>query len=134
MPMVTRNRSGKGATWFVALPEASFKSQAQVVEPLLRDVTGEPWWKSGDAPDRYVVRVRVQKNRHIVHIIDRLSSKEGPMARYRPQYTRISLNASRLAFEKATVVPDWRALKVEASGGWKTIEVYPNPEITVVLE
>ena len=87
-----------------------------------------------DTTGRYLVRVRSQAGRSIVHVIDRLISKEGPMGRYRPWYTQFTLNTDRIPFRKATVVPDQRPLNIQSSGIWKTFEIYPNPEVTIVLE
>lgn len=134
MPVATRNQVGKGTAWFVSLPETALKNQPEVTAQLLRDVIGEPLWKGSDTTGGYVVRVRQQQGRTIVHVIDRLTAKEGPMARYRPLYTKITLNADRIPFQKATVVPEQRPLKIETSGIWKTFELYPNPEVTIALE
>lgn len=134
MPVVTRNQAGKGTTWFVALPETAFKSQPEITAHLLREALGEPLWNVSDTTGRYLVRVRSQAGRSIVHVIDRLISKEGPMGRYRPWYTQFTLNTDRIPFRKATVVPDQRPLNIQSSGIWKTFEIYPNPEVTIVLE
>ncbi len=56
------------------------------------------------------------------------------MARYRPLYTRLALNSRLIPFGKATIVPDGRTLNVEADGIWKTMEIFPDPELTIVLE
>jgi hypothetical protein len=134
MPVLTQNHTGQGNAWFVTVPETSLKNQPEITAQILREVIGEPLFKVSDTTGGYLVRVRHQQGRTVVHIIDRLTAKEGPMARYRPLYTQVTLNGARVPFQKATVVPDQRPLKVDSSGIWKTFEVFPNPEITIVLE
>ena len=134
MPVATRNQAGKGTAWFVAVPETALKNQPEITAHLLGEAIGEPLWKMSGTTGRYLVRVRRQEGRTIVHVIDRLISKEGPMARYRPLYAQLTLNTGRIPFRKATVVPDQRPLAIQSSGSWKTFEIYPNPEVTIVLE
>ncbi len=134
MPLVTKNRVGQGAAYAVAVPESSFSSSPELLTDLWREWIGEPLWRVDDESGRYVVRLRRQKGRLIAQIMDTLSSTEGPMQRYRPVYTRLHLNAALLPFERATVVPDNRQLKVTGQGDWKSMEVYPDPELMLVLE
>jgi hypothetical protein len=56
------------------------------------------------------------------------------MNRYRPLYTRLGLNAKMFSFTRATVVPDGRALKVLRDADWLIVELFPDPELTIVLE
>ena len=53
---------------------------------------------------------------------------------YRPLYTKIAINSERIPFQKATVVPDNRPLRISTDGIWKTMEIYPDPELTIELE
>jgi hypothetical protein len=75
-----------------------------------------------------------------MHVIDSLTTKEGPMSeayntqRYRPLYTKITVNSERIPFQKATVEPDNRPLRIFINGIWKTMEIYPDPELTIVME
>jgi len=56
------------------------------------------------------------------------------MNRYRGLYTKIALNAKVVPFTKATLMPDGRAIDVVRDGDWNTIEVFPDPELTIVLQ
>jgi hypothetical protein len=134
MPVVTRNQAGKGTSWFVALPETAFKNQPEFTARLWREAIGEPLWKVSGDSSRYLVRVRTQGRRSVVHVIDRLISQEGPMARYRPSYARLSLNSERIPFQKASVALGQQTVAIDSSGVWKSFEIYPNPEVTIVLE
>ena len=104
------------------------------------ETIGEPLWKVQINPKRYLVRIRRQKQRYVLHVIDSLTTKEGPMSeafnavRYRPLYTKITINTERIGFQKATVVPDNRPVRISTDGAWKTMEIYPDPELTIALE
>jgi hypothetical protein len=91
-------------------------------------------WKVEINPQRYLVRIRRQKQRYVIHVIDSLTTKEGPMTRYRPLYTNITINSERIQFQRATVEPDKRPLRISTDGIWKTMEIYPDPELTIALE
>lgn len=140
LPVFTRNHAGSGTAYAMIPPEAALVEQPEFLRYLWSETIGEPLWKVLVNPQRYLVRIRRQKQRYVLHIIDSLNTKEGPMseayntARYRPLYTKISLNSDRIPFEKATVEPDHRALRVSIEGIWKTMEIYPDPELTIALE
>jgi alpha-L-fucosidase len=140
MPVFTRNRVGNGTAYALTTTESALMQNPDLLRYLWTETIGEPLWKVEINPLRYLVRIRRQKQRCILHVIDRLTTNEGPMSefydtpRYRPLYTKITLNSERIPFRKATVVPDNRALPVSTDGIWKTIEIYPDPELTIVLE
>jgi hypothetical protein len=56
------------------------------------------------------------------------------MDRYRALYTHLALNSELLPFTRATVFPDNRTLQVSRDGEWNTMELFPDPELTIVLE
>jgi len=140
MPALTRNRIGNGAAYAAATTESALVEDPELLRYLWMETIGDPLWKVGINPQRYLVRIRRQKQCYVLHVIDSLTTNEGPMSeaystpRYRPLYTKISLNSERIPFEKATVMPDNRALKISTEGIWKTLEIYPDPELTIVLE
>jgi hypothetical protein len=39
-----------------------------------------------------------------------------------------------IPFTKATIVPDGRAVDIVRDGDWATLELFPDPELTIVLE
>ena len=134
MRAVTRNPIEKGAAYLAAVPEGSLSKSPEVLAYLWHVVIGEPLWNVDDTSGRYIARLRRQGERRILHVMDTLSISEGPMQRYRPAYTRVHINTATTPFRKATVVPDNRALEVSAAGQWSSFEVYPDPELTIVLE
>lgn len=97
-------------------------------------------WKVEINPQRYLVRIRRQNQRYVMHVINSLRTKEGPMSevydtpRYRPLYTKVTINSERISFQKATVEPDNRPVRISTEGIWKTMEIYPDPELTIALE
>jgi hypothetical protein len=135
LPFVTLNRVGSGRAYLVGTSEGLLLEQTEVLNLLWREAIGEPTTRLLNYPERYWVRIRKQGKRTILHVIDSLSVIEGPMGRYRPLYERIALNTKVLPpFESATVVPSHRPLKVTSEGTWKVLEVFPDPELTIVLE
>ena len=140
MPLFTRNRVGNGMAYAFAARESALAEKPDLLRYLWTETIGEPLWKVGINPQRYHVRIRRQKQRYVLHVIDSLTTKEGPMSeayntiRYRPLYTRITINSERIQFQKATVQPDNRPLRITTDGIWKTMEIYPDPELTIVLE
>ena len=134
MPVFTRNRVGNGTAYALTTTESALTEKPDLLRYLWRESIGQPLWKVGINPERYLVRIRRQSQRYIVHVIDSLTTKEGPMARYRPLYTKLAINSELVPFQKATVVPANRKVEISTDGVWKTIELYPDPELTIVLE
>ena len=135
MPALTRNRAGSGSVYAVPFPESALAKSPEVLDELWKDALPDPLWKLDGKSKRCTVRIRRQPGRYVVHVIDDLMpTPQNPMGVYRPGYLKLSLNAASIRFQKATVMPDNRPLKVASSGGWSTIEVYPDPELIVVLE
>jgi hypothetical protein len=134
MPFITGNTVGSGRAFLVGAPEWALLEKPELLDYLWREAIGEPVWKVGVNPDRYTVRVRRQAKRYVVHVIDSPTTREGPMARYRPLYTSLALNTRQVPFEKAIIMPENRTLKVNTEGAWKTMEIFPDPELTIVLE
>jgi alpha-L-fucosidase len=140
MPVFTRNRVGNGAAYELTATESALAEKPDLLRYLWAETIGEPMWKVEINPQRYLVRIRRQKQRYVLHVIDSLTTKEGPMCkacntqRYRPLYTKLTINSERIPFQKATVVPDNRPLRISTDGIWKTMEIYPDPELTIELE
>ncbi len=134
MPVFTRNRVGNGTAYAFAATESELLEKPDLLGYIWAESIGEPLWKVEVNPQRYVVRIRRQKQRYVLHVIDSPTTKEGPMTRYRPLYTRITINSDRIPFRKATVEPDNRPVQVSTDGIWKTMVIYPDPELTIVLE
>jgi len=135
LPLVTLNRVGSGRAWLVGAPEGVLLERTEILDRLWKEAIGEPVTRLLNHPERYTVRLRRQHSRMILHVIDSISTIEGPMRRYRPLYERLALNTAVLPrFERAIVVPTRQSLKVTSEGAWKIIEVFPDPELTIVLE
>jgi hypothetical protein len=140
MPVLTRNRVGNGTAYAFTATESALAEKTDVLRYLWNETIGQPLWKIEINPQRYLVRIRRQKQRYVVHVIDSLTTKEGPMSevygtpRYRPLYTELKVNSELVPFQKATVVPDSRALRISTDGIWKTMQIYPDPELTIALE
>jgi alpha-L-fucosidase len=135
LPFITVNRVGSGRAFLVGAGEGSLLERTEVLDLLWREAIGEPVTRLLSHPERYSVRIRRQDKRMILHVIDSLAAIEGPMGRYRPLYERIALNTNVLPpFASATVVPSRRPLKITSEGAWKVLEVFPDPELTIVLE
>ncbi len=134
MPFVTRSTEGAGKAYLVASPEWALTDKPEILDALWTEALGDPAFRITMNSDRYTVRVRRQKGRHILHVIDVPKAVEGPMRRYRPLYTKLAINARHLPFQKASLVPGDRELTVTAEGSWKVLEVFPDPELTIVLE
>ena len=129
LPFITRN----GRAFLVASAEHALGDQPKILSRLWTEAIGAPVYKVLANPERYTVRVRSVKGQTILHIIDSPTAHEGPMNRYRGLYTKIALNANLVPFTTATLMPDNRAIDVVRDGEWNAIEVFPDPELTIVL-
>ncbi|MCP5118921.1 MAG: hypothetical protein GY953_49550, partial [bacterium] len=89
MPLLTRRPVGNGFAYTVAAPESDILASPELAVHIWSEVLGDPLWKSDDESGRYLARIRRQQNRLILHFMDKLSTSEGPMSRYRPTYTRV---------------------------------------------
>jgi len=134
MPALTRQEAGKGRAYFSTIPESSLLKVKDYLGYVWTEAFGEPLWKTDDTTGRYFIALRQQGSRKVLHVMDSLSTSEGPMQRYRPAYHKLYLNSQVVPFRKATVVPDQRALEVSQEGTWSVFTVYPDPELTIVLE
>jgi hypothetical protein len=134
LPFLTRDTYGKGRALLAASAEGDLTDTPAILKRLWSETIGKPVFRVLEHPDRYTVRIRRLGGRTILHIIDTPSAKEGPMDRYRALYTHLALNSELLPFTRATVVPDNRTLQVSRDGEWNTMELFPDPELTIVLE
>lgn len=133
-PFLTSNAIGAGKAFLAAASEASLGPQAPLLQELWKAVIGQPSYRLMDHPERYTVRLRRASGKTILHVIDTPDAQEGPMNRYRPLYTRLALNAKTCAFTRATIMPDGRPVEVRREGDWLVMELFPDPELTIVLE
>lgn len=129
-PFLTRN----GSASLVAASEGQLRDQPRILERIWKEAIGQPLYRVLTNPERYTVRLRTANGKRILHIIDSPAAKDGPMARYRALYTQVSLNAKLVPFTKATIVPEGRAVQVVRDGDWLTFELFPDPELTIVLD
>jgi alpha-L-fucosidase len=129
-PFLTRN----GAAYLIAASERQLGDTPRILDRIWKEAIGQPIYRVLSNPERYTVRVRIVNGKRIVHIIDSPTAKDGPMGRYRALYTKLSLNARIIPFTKATIVPDGRAVDIVRDGDWATLELFPDPELTIVLE
>jgi hypothetical protein len=134
LPVLASNRVGSGTAYFSTVTESAFPEASEVLAYLWKEVIGDPVWRIDEDAGRYFLMLRRQKGRILAHIVDDLAWEGGPMARYRPQYVHLRLNSGVVPFQKATVVPDNRTIAASAEGPWKVLELYPNVEITLLLE
>jgi len=126
MPLFTMNAVGEGAAYAIPAAEGAFWEAPALLGSIWKETIGEPSWKIDGAPERYTVRLRKQADRYLVHVIDNLSSQ--------PVHATLRINTERVKFENAEMAPERRPLKVSTEGDWKTLEVYPDPELTIVLQ
>ncbi len=134
LPLLTSNRVGNGKAYFSTVTESAFSEAIEVLDHLWKEAIGEPVWRIDEDPGRYFVILRQQKGRTLAHIADDLSWHGGPMTRYRPQYVHLRLNSGVVPFQKATLVPENQSIQTSKDGTWKVLELYPNVEITVLLD
>jgi hypothetical protein len=134
LPLLTSSPAGSGTAYFSTVTESAFSEAAEVLDYLWREAIGEPVWTIHEDAGRYLVTLRQQKGRLMVHIVDDLSWHGSLMGRYHPQYIHLRLNTGEVPFQKATVVPGNQTIPVLTDGSWKVLELYPNVEITVLLE
>ena len=134
LPVLASNRVGSGTAYFSTVTESAFSEAPEVLDYLWKEAIGEPVWRIAEDPGRYFLTFRQQKGRLVAHVVDDLAWHGGVMARYRPQYIHLSLNAGVVPFQKATVVPENQSIPAPTDGSWKVLELYPNVEIIVLLE
>jgi hypothetical protein len=129
-PFLTRN----GAAYLAGASEGQLGDKPRILDRIWKEALGQPAYRVLSNRDRYTVRLRIANGKHILHIIDSPTAKDGPMDRYRALYTKLSLNAKMIPFTKATIVPDGQTVDVVRDGDWATLELFPDPELTIVLE
>lgn len=134
MPGLTRNRTGSGRAYFCAVPEAALADKPEVLDAFWKETIGEPLWRIREETGRYRVRLRSQPGRRLIHVIDSRPGIGGQLPRHHSRYITLEVNAKYFPFRSATLVPRGRALKVTAGETWNSITLYPDPEVTVVLE
>ncbi|MFN0172832.1 MAG: alpha-L-fucosidase [Bryobacteraceae bacterium] len=156
MPGLTRNRVGAGRAYFFATADSALDGKPEVLQYLWKETIGEPLWRvrdvtplyqsdtilpsgvlSQEAPSgstRYRARLRLQGNRRIVHIIDSRPGIGGPLPRNRSRHITLEINAKHFPFRSATLAPRGTPLKVTPKEGWNALTLYPDPEVTLVLE
>ncbi|MCX6622715.1 MAG: alpha-L-fucosidase [Acidobacteria bacterium] len=134
MPGLTRNRTGVGKAYFCAVAESALAGKPEVMSAIWKETIGEPLWRIPEESGRYRVRLREQRGRRLIHVIDSLPGIGGQLPRNRSRYITLDLNTREFPFRSARLEPEGRDLQVAESGEWKSFSVYPDPEVTVVLE
>lgn len=134
MPGLTRNRVGRGRAYFFAAADSALDGKPEALEFLWRETIGAPLWRIPEQPGRYRVRLRTQHGRKVIHVIDSRPGIGGQLPRNHSQYITLEVNAKEFPFRRATLVPRGTPLKVISGEAWNKLRLYPDPEVTVVLE
>jgi hypothetical protein len=95
---------------------------------------GEHVWKGSDNQGQYQVNFRRQKGQMLVHVIYDLSHRSGFDFGHPPEYIQLQINGDLIPFQAAKVFPQNEMAQVSGQGAWKSLEIYPNPEVTIVLK
>lgn len=133
-PLITSNPVGEGKAYFCTAPESAFFGIKEMLGYLWGEIIGEPVWKLEGSLGSSTVTIREQSGRKVVNVVGDLNIREGPMDRYRSEYTQLSINSRVVSFQGATTIPEDRKLTVSANGIWKTVQVYPDPSVMLLLE
>jgi hypothetical protein len=134
LPLLASNRVGDGTAYFATVTESAFSESSEILDELWKKTIGEPAWTIAEDPGRYFVFVRKQAGRLILHLVDDLSWHASANSRYHPQYIHLRLNAEVVPFQKVTVVPENQSIPVHVDGPWKSLELYPDVEMMLLLE
>lgn len=132
-PLLTRNPVGQGVAYFCSATETAMLNSKAALALLWEQVVGEPLWKSS-SPARYSVNIRMQKGHFALHILDDITLHSGVMNRYKPNDVTLFINTKLIPFQYAAVIPGNRSLAISNQDFWKSVEIYPNPEVTLLLE
>jgi hypothetical protein len=132
-PLLTRNPVRQGVAYFCTATETAMLNSEALLSSIWEQVLGEPVWKLS-LPTRYSVNIRAQKGRFALHILDDITLHSGIMNRYNPDYVTLFINTKLIPFQYATVIPGDRSPAISNQDFWKGVEIYPNPELTLLLE
>ena len=127
-PAILRNRLGKGEAILIAADESSLASHQAFWAALSKLAFGAPALQCPQ-PARYLTVLTRLADRHVLHVIDRhaaaATSKAAPV--------RITLAAKRLGITQAKAVSG-RVIKATLTAdGDMTLELRPDPVVSVVL-
>jgi hypothetical protein len=134
VPLLTENRVGQGRAYHFAVPEAEVLKSKALFALLRKVLFPNPLWRFKGQPERYSANLRRLNDSLVLQVLDNLSVSEGPMQRYRPAFETISLNQEVLGFSRALLLPEKAPLELKQDGSWSSIELYPNPELMILLE
>ena len=81
VPLFTRSRVGNGTAYAFTAAESALAEQPDLLRYLWAETIGEPLWKIEVNPQRYLVRIRRQKQRYVMHVIE---SRTTPFASHVP--------------------------------------------------
>jgi hypothetical protein len=138
LPAVCRARAGAGTATSVAAAEKAFINNPEILGALWKEALHAPAIRlraggGGDASDRYTVRLRRNQSGYALHVIDNGIAQEARMGnRYHPAYVEVSIDSTAYPFQEAALAGGAR-VAVDAKDGWKTLTVFPAPELTVLL-
>ena len=134
IPCLTVNQFGKGHAYFAPVPESAFFHAPSVLDYLWKKSIGEPVWKGSDNQGQYTVHFRRQKGRTVIHVVYDLSQRYVMDHRYPPEYVQLQINAEVIPFQTARIVPQNQIVQISDGGAWKSFEIYPDPDVTILLE
>ncbi len=134
VPLLTENRVGQGRAYHFTVPESELLRSRLLFEQLRKILFPTPLWRFQDQPERYSANLRRLNDTLVLQVLDNLSASEGPMQRYRPAFETISLNQKVLGFSRAYLLPERTLLESKQEGSWLSLELYPNPELMILLE
>lgn len=133
-PYLTSQAIGAGRTFLAAASEESLGTQAPALQELLKAVIGRPKYRVMDHRERHTVRLRHATGETTLHVIDTRDAQECPMNRCRPLDTRLAVDAKTCTLTRAPIMPDGQAVETRREGEWLVMELFPDPELTIVLE
>jgi hypothetical protein len=54
--------------------------------------------------------------------------------RYPPEYVQLQINTDVVPFQTARILPQDQMVQISGGGAWKSLEIYPDPDVTILLE
>ena len=134
IPCLTVNQFGKGHAYLATVPESAFFATPSVLDYLWKETIGDPVWKGSDNRGPYTVNFTRQEKGTLIHVVYDLSQRYVMDHRYPPEYIRLQINTDVVPFQTARLVPQDQVVPVATSGAWKSLEIYPDPDVAILLE
>ena len=134
IPCLTVNQVGKGHAYLATVPESAFFDAPSVLDRIWKETIGEPVWKGNGHQGSYTVNFRRQKGRTLIHVVNDLSQRYVMDHRYPPEYVQLQINTDVVPFQTARILPQDQMVQISGGGAWKSLEIYPDPDVTILLE